>query len=718
MPDGTMTHDAGTYWDESERMRRMRAVIGEHELASNPLARCVPAMMVALDWFGAPRILAGLAAGTGRSLDVEGLRDFLLDQGFETAYTDPEEDLSWLRPGSLLLAAEGAAAVYLGARGGDAFVHDGTSVKPLTDFGAIESILAVSRSSSHARNLAQGWFGGLVLRNLSEPIGLLVISGFVNVLALAVSLFTMTVYNRIIPSGSVDTLTTLVGAALIGLLGAWALRIGRIYAMAHYGGWAGHQLGKAALGKTLDLPYDVSGRLGIVQSLNRFRSMEGLRQFLSGSGGAAFIDGPFVVLFVLVIAVLGGWIAFVPVIGLAIMIGLAAPLANVVEAASGRVGRSTTAFMDMTTTIVGDVRSIKATGAKGQWIDRYAGLAADLAIANREFAARSTLMQTVGHAVSMATVLATMAVGVLLVLDGDMNAGGLIATMMLVWRIVGPAERAFSSVPRVRQLYASARQFDRLMTTPGELSNPQLLSPIEPMPPALRADRLVLRYSADQEPALNGVGFATEPGEVIAVIGPNGAGKTSLLECLAGIRRPQAGVISIAGRDIRQFDPTDYRAWVGFASHRPSLFPMSVRDTLRLKSPESDESELEQAMAKAGGEAWRDSLPDGLDTTLDPFDETSVNEHRLRLVGLALALVGSPPLLVLDDPVEATDGSLNDSFKALINARDKRRTVVFSTHRPELIRMADKVLVLDKGNVMHFGPVSAGDNETAEGGAS
>lgn len=713
MPEAGQISQPGPFWDEGERLRRMRAVIGDEQLTTNSVARCVPVMMVALDWFGAPRTLAGLFSGSDAGLTLGGLRAFLAEQGFETGFVSADEDLSGLRPGSLLLADDGRAVVYLGVQEGRRLVHDGTAVGDLASFGAIETILSIIRVGTGGSQPGQSWLTDFILRNLKEPLGILGVSGFVNVLALAVSLFTMTVYNHVIPSGSTDTLTALLIAAMIGLIGGWGLRLGRVWAMARYGGWAGYEFGTAALGKTLNLPYDVSSRLGIIQSLNRFRSMEGTRQFLSGAGGTAFIDGPFVVIFILVIALLGGWIALVPIFGLALMIALAGPLAHLVDGASRKVGQASTAFMDMTATIVTNLQSLKAIGQKGHWIDRYADLSTELALANRTLAARSNLMQTIGHAVSMATVLSTMVVGVLLVLNGTMNAGGLIAAMMLVWRIVGPAERAFTSVLRLRQLRSSGTQLDRLMATPGELSNPQLLSPVEPMAPALRVDRVVLRYTAEQEPALNGVGFAAEAGDVIAVIGPNGAGKTSLLECLAGLRKPQAGVITVGGRDMRQFDPTDYRAWIGYAAHRPNLFPLSVRQTLRLKRPESDDAILESSLREAGGAAWRDLLPDGLDTVLDPFDRTAENEHRLRLVGLALALVGQPPLVILDDPVEATDGTLNDGLKALLGARN--RTVLFATHRPDLIRLADKVLVLDKGNVMHFGPVAAGSDEPSEG---
>lgn len=721
MPEaGQPSAGQAAYWNEDERLRRMRAVLRVSPDDRGTLLACVAPMMIALDWFGAPRSLASLVPPEGGTLSRQDLLDFLVDQGFRTGVlTDAPgsvSDLADLPVGSLLETKGGRYAVYIGqAPDGPAYIHDGTDLTALEDFGELASVTTVQSLPDGAQQRATGqsWIGEILLRNPAEPLAIFGISAFVNLLALAVSLFTMTVYNTVIPSGSIDTLWALLIGAVVAILGGWALRLGRLWAMARYGSWLGYRFGNAALGRTLSLPYEVSDRLGINQTLNRFRSIEGVRQFLSSAGGTAFVDGPFTVIFIFVIALIGGWIALVPVLGLLTLAALAVPMARLVETASGRAGRASTDFMEMTTRIVVDLRSIKATGETGNWMNRYAGLAGAVASANRDYAFRSSLMQTVGHAVSMVTVLSTMAVGIFLVLGGGMNTGGLIAAMMLVWRIVGPAERAFTSVLRVRQIRSSARQLDRLMASPVEAGNPQLLSPIEPMAPRLVADRLVLRYSNAQEPALNGVGLVAESGEVVAVVGPNGAGKTSLLECLAGLRTPQAGTISISGRNIKQFDPSDYRSWLGFATHNPSLFPLSARSLLLLKHPECGDAQLEDALREAGGEEWRELLPDGLATHLDPFDKSAVNERRLRLVGLACALVAHPPLLLLDDPVEATDGVLDSQYRSLLKERRPGRVIVFSTHRPDLIKLADKILILDKGNVVHFGPVTSDETDTS-----
>lgn len=715
MPEGAQILGADAYWSEDSRLERMQAVLSGAGTGQGSLLACVAPMMIALDWFGSPRTLTSLVPDAGGDCDLSAFSEFLAEQGFAlraAPYVSDNTLFSALPAGSLLQAEDGRYAVYIGELEGRAYVHDGTGTLAVETFGPVNAVYSVTRmSEADVTGPAGRWTQAFTAQNLREPLGILSVSAFINLLALSVSLFTMVVYNLVIPSGSVDTLTSLVLLAVVAISGGWALRLGRMRAMSRFGSWTGYKFSSAALGRTLGLAYDVSSRIGVNQTLVRFRSIESVRGFLSGPAGTALVDAPFVVIFIVVIALIGGWIALIPVFGLALMVAIVGPMTQYVEEASRRAGRTSTELMEMTATIIANRRGAKALGDMGLWQDRYARLAAEAAAANRDFAGRTGMMQAVGHALSLSTVLLTMVVGIFLVLNGVMNTGGLIAAMMLVWRITGPAEQAFTSTLQRRQVRAAAGQMDRLMATPGEQTSPQLLSPVDHLSARLQADRLMYRYSADHEPALNGVSFEAEPGDVIAVIGPNGAGKSTLLECLAGLRSPQAGTFRVGGRDVRQFDPADFRSWIGFATRRPQAFPETVRAHMRLKRPESTDAELEAALEAAGGADWSALMPTGLETPIDPFDETSENERRERLVNMAIALLGAPRLLLFDDPVLANDGMLNSRFEELLANPGEDRTVMFASHRPELIRLASKVLVLDHGNVVHFGPV-AEDSET------
>lgn len=702
------------YRSETARMARIAEVIGAARPDASPIARCIPPLLIALDWFGAPRTLVGSLPGDSVDLGLDDLRRLLTELGFASEAVEARgtpDEIDRLPVGTVLIR-ERACHVYLGRLHGRDWWHDGDVVGSETRVHAGDVLLRIQHDSDHVPIDAprSGWFMSLVARARGELGGIALVSLIVNVLALAISLFTMTVYNHVIPSGATTTLWALGSGALIAVLGGWGLRLARARLLARLGAWAGANIGPTVMRKTLGLPLDVSARLGVNNNLTRMRSIEGARQFLGGTGGTALIDYPFVVVFLFTIALLGGWIVFVPLVALGLFYGLARGFGGYVQARARKVGRATTALQEEISAGAQRLRSLQGIAGTDLWLRRLGEVSAQAAEANRDHALAMSRMQTVGQAMSQLTVLATLAVGISLVLTASMNAGQLIATMMLIWRVTTPAQQAFASSLRLGQLASATRQLDSLMASAGEMQNPKASSPVEPMAPKLGVDRLFYRYGAMQEPALNGVSFDVEPGQRLAVVGPNGAGKTTLLQSLAGIRAIQNGRISIAGRDIRQFDPSDYRAWVGVLGQNSRGLPLPLGEFLRLGHPGVSDQRLQAVLARVGGDTWWELLgardaDHALTLPIDPWQEGPDALRARYVIGLAEALVDDPPLLLLDDPLRDRDPQLDPLLQQLLDALHGNTTVVLATHRADLIQKADLIAVLDNGNLIHFGPV-------------
>ncbi|MEN0107664.1 MAG: ATP-binding cassette domain-containing protein, partial [Pseudomonas sp.] len=232
-----------------------------------------------------------------------------------------------------------------------------------------------------------------------------------------------------------------------------------------------------------------------------------------------------------------------------------------------------------------------------------------------------------------------------------------------------------------------------------------------PMAPHIALDRVFYRYLPEQEPALNSVSLVLPAGKRIAVVGPNGAGKSTLLQCLAGVRNLQNGRVLLSGRDIRQFDPADYRSWVGFYAQSVQNLPLSVHDFLRLSHPTSDDAQINACFVRIAGPQWWTlmecaSASEALALPLDPWREDPDALRIRHMVGMVEAVLGEPPLLLLDDPLRDGDRVLDGQFKRLLDELHGRSTVVIATHRADLIESADLVVILDQGNLIHFGPVA------------
>lgn len=691
---------------QDRRIRQLREALAD--LVDSPWSRCLPAQLVALGWRGAPRQLLNGLPPVGDVLALADLRRLLRSLGYANHWV---ADQAGLTPGGLA-CWEGGCAVYLGEVDGASQWHDGQSVRTDLRIPDLSRWLHVrSDLAFQPLDAPQAQWLNRLLGRVERPLaGLALVSLVANLLALSVSLFTMVIYNRVIPSGATGSLLGLGAGVALAVFGGWWLRVNRLGLMAQLSAWVGVAVGRAAFRKTLGLPIEQLERLGLQNHLNRLRSMENLRQYIGGAGGTVLIDAPFVFIFLIVIALLGGWIVLVPVCGL-LLFGLAAwLLEGPIQRRVADTSRLSSKVSDSLAVTLQRLRGLQGHAGMRTWLDRQHDWGAQLAVAQVRQARMQSIATVTSQALGNLTVLGTMVIGVVLVIDSHMSTGGLIAAMMLIWRVTTPAQQVFGMRLQLKQMSEARRQLDRLMLSRGEQAQVQQQLPVSLRHGGLQIERLYLRPAADRDAALNGLSFNVERGERVAVVGPNGAGKSLLLQCLGGLRAPQAGRIVVGGRDLRQIDIVDYRAWVGVLPQSPKLLPLSVREHLRMAHHAADDAQLIAALRLAGGLSWpalvgaQDEVG-ALDVILDPWRHDVEGVRIRHLMGLAEALVGGPALLLLDDPLRDGDGVLDPALTTLLDGLRGRCTVLMTTHRPDLIQSADKVLVLDQGNLIHFGPV-------------
>lgn len=701
-------------WSEEQRMQRIASVIGVRRMKSSAVARCLPALLIALDWPGAPRTLLATLPAADTAMQASDLQGILNDIGFLVHKTRMEDasNLGTLPVGTLAIGQD-SCRIFLGRQQDQYWWHDGQNVTDAWQPAAGQDLWVVRKDFSYTPPGAPQpqWFSSLLSRAQGALVRVGAVSLAINLLAIITSLFTMTVYNQVIPSGAVTTLWSLGFAVTIAAIGGWFLREGRGKALAELGAWAGSEIGRAGFRKTLGLSLDQTARIGISNNLNRIRSLESSRQFLGGMAGVSLLDYPFVVIFLIVIAFLGGWIVLVPIAGLCLFYLASALMQPHIQRASEQSGRASNRMQEEYAMALQHLRSLRGVGENQYFFRRLRDLVVQTAEANRQFALTNALVQSMGQVLSSLTVLGTMGVGVLLVLKGGMTTGGLIAAMMLIWRITSPAQQLFSTSANFRQLRSSVNQLNALMASAGELINPQMVSTVESLKPRITADRLYYRYSADQEPALNGVSFELPEGSRLVVAGPNGAGKSTLLQCLAGLHLLQSGRVLVDGRDIRQFDPSDYRAWLGYMSHSPQMLPMTIPQLLQLSHPGVTGSEICLALVSVAGERWWQllgckSAGSALTMRLELWRDDAASVRNRYIIAMAEVLLDNPRLIILDDPLRDYDPLLDPFLQKMLDTLHGKTTVVIATHRADLIRNADLIAILDRGNLIHFGPVA------------
>ncbi|MCK9914332.1 ABC transporter transmembrane domain-containing protein [Microbacteriaceae bacterium K1510] len=698
---------SGKVWRE-----RLEQAIGADRSMASPVAAALPSMLVALGWVGTARSLSALLPPAGRPVTLDYLETMLPTIGYRTrrrAVTGVRSDTDWLRPGSLAQTRSGDVGVYLGRPDGkDLWLVDGSHRSLALSTG--DTILAVDPDIDFqpVERAQPNWFRGLFEQMRDQLFKLFAMSFVINVLALAVSLYVLVVYSVVIPSGATN-IWGLALFAVVAVVGGWALRIGRQLASSQLGAWAGTRIATATMRKMLALPIEATTRLGVQNNVVRMRSFETARDFLSRSGGLYLIDYPFIAIFLVVIALMGGWLVIVPIVALFLFGALAWPTSDYVASKSTEAGIASGRLEEHAVSVFLGADAFYRAGANSQWLNNFSDLARDAANRNRDYSIAVARAQVIGQALGMLTVLATLCIGILLVLGNAMDAGGLVAAMILIWRITTPAQQGFGSLVRLRQVRSSVQQVDRLMATIAEPAGSEFSSPAGLANVGLTAERVYYRPDADYEAALNGVSFSVAAGQRVAIVGPSSCGKTMLLECLAGLRRPQSGRVLLGGRDIRQFDTTEYRAWIGYVPQIVPALPLTVRDYLRLRAPRLQDDEAFVALARLIGPDWRKLSAFGrsadrvLDRTLNSFSGDIAELQFRHIIAFVAATLNRPAVLLLDGDGVSGSPEWEPRILRYLDSIRGSTTVVWAPHLPAHIQTCQQIVVLDRGNVLRVG---------------
>lgn len=672
----------------------------EDLLAPSDLVRCLTTMLWLMEWSGSADDLLSALPHVKPDIDLTDVRNTLAILGYPTRMERLSQGaLDPRQLPAILLPSGGAAAIVYRDEEGRVLLLDGATgaVQPCDPKALRGTMMLVIDTDAEVPR--QSWFSGIARRFRGDLPALLGISGLMAVLGLAVPVFTMAVFDTVIAGYSPETLPMLVAGAAAAILLEVAFRAIRQRALLSIAERLDRLVPSAVFTQLMSLPTALVERAGTASQVSRLRDFAAIREFLTGSFAVALLDMPFTLLVIMLMVVLGGWIAVVPVgtaVGFVILYLVSrGPMRLAIEqAARANQMREALAVEALET-----VRTLKLVGAEERWIDRYSNAAAAAAVASARVSTLSGSMLATAQALVTLSGLAAVVIGVLSVLGGAMTAGALIAGMMLIWRVLGPMQTCFVMLSRWEQTQASIRQVDGLMALETERPPPLEARMAPPEQGAIVFQRVTLRYLPQSEPVLAGASFSIQPGQVVAVTGAEGSGKSTLLLLIAGLYRPQGGLVRIDSHDVRSFNPAVLRRSIGWVPQSPGLLYGTVAQNLRLARPSASDAELRHAAAEAGVLEAIEALPQGFDTRVGDNQSGRLPRSILQRIALAAALLRDAPILLLDEPVAGLDDACAKAFTDVIASRRGRCTILMATHRPSHIRLADRVLRLRDGQV-------------------
>lgn len=677
--------------------------IGGFEAAS-PYAACLIPLLNALGWQGSLRELTESLPHFANELDLTDLRNVLGHLGYSSNAVHSR--LSAMDPRllpSLFVGPDGTVMVVLERTDQGYRIFNGatgqenleTIVELHGEFFIISEIEEDDTPTQAPQTST--WMGQLV-RRFRGTLGLLLTTTFIlNLLSLVVPLYIMSIYDQVIPAQSTRVLVYLASGVAIALCVEMVIRVLRARLTAYLGGRLENLIANATFAQILSLPPSLTETASVGAQAARLREFDSIRDMFTGPLISVGLELPFVVLFIAVIALLGGTLAFVPVVMMLLYFLIGGLLLPSLKRSVKKSSRARAERHGFLVEMLTHARTIKQLAAESVWVERYRALSAKASFAHFRTAQMSFLLQTLAQAIMMGAGIATIGFGVLKVVDGAMSIGALIATMALVWRVLSPLQNLFLALTRFEQVKLSIKQINQLMAMPKEHRDQNAKRLSRQFIGDVAFDRVSFRYRADTEPALLGITFAVPRGQSIAIIGGNGAGKSTILNMLAALYRPQAGQVTIDGIDIRQIDPIELRQTIAYVPQEVELFHGTIAQNLRLGQPTASDDDLRRACADIGILDQILSLPDGFNTRIGDQRLQQLNYGFRQSIAIARALLRNAPIILLDEAARSLDDAGDQAFCRMLENLRGRATVIMVSHRPSHIKLCDQALILDKG---------------------
>lgn len=516
-------------------------------------------------------------------------------------------------------------------------------------------------------------------------------------------LFMMMVYSTIIPSGAKDTLAYLAIGSVLSLASAYYFMQQRAQILSYIAGRIEYLFGTAVLQQVLRMPVAFTERSSVGAQLSRLQSFEAIRDLFTGPLASTLLESPATIVLLIALSIINpvALIIFVSMTATYSLLywAFAVPTRDRVAEHSKASTKRNQFLIEM----VGKMRTVRECGAELLWYERFRKISSSATITGFKAEKMTSVLIGISYFVMMMSALLIVVVTVPLVFTQSVTSGALIASMMLMWRVLAPIQTVFTNMSRIERVRSSTRQVDDLMKIQGESQNTATSLINRELKGQVEFARVSFRYSMNVDPALIGMDFKISSGEMVAISGPNGGGKSTVLKLILGMYQSQAGAILIDNIDIRQIAPVELRRMIGYAPQDIQLFNVTIGQNLRLAHPDSTDEEIYQALDMAGALNQVLALPGGLNYQLGEHSSQLSTSLRQK-ISLARCYLTRAPIMLFDEPGTGMDEIGDRKFIETMQALKGKSTVIFISHKPSHILLADSLLVFDKGYLKAAGP--------------
>ncbi|MDD3020971.1 MAG: type I secretion system permease/ATPase [Alphaproteobacteria bacterium] len=549
---------------------------------------------------------------------------------------------------------------------------------------------------------ASDWFWGSLKENWIIYREVILGTVMINCFALASTLYIMNVYDRVIPNGAYETLWVLSLGALIVYVFDFIMKNMRSYFLDVAGRKAdvkiSAKLFEQLLGMTLTSRPASAGVLA-----SNMREFETIRDFFTSATMAALIDLPFSLFFIIIIAVIAGPLAIIPLVAIPIVIlcgwVLQKPMQRIIRQSMHENALKNALLFEAIT----GLETIKTQAAEGHVQRRWEELTEKGSRTSVKSKRVAALALNFSLFVQQFTVVCMVIAGVYMISEAMLTQGALVGAVLLVGRALGPLAQVAGLMTRFNQSFEALRQLEDLMRRPVErpvgkhfISMPRIEGKIE-------FRDVEFKYPGQSYPAVQKLSLTINQGEHIGIIGAVGSGKTTLARLLVNLYQPSNGAILLDGTDVRQIDPGDLRRSIGAVQQSPNLFYGSVRENITMGHETAPDRAVVRSAELAGVLEFLQDTEKGLDTQVGERGEALSGGQR-QAVAIARSLLYDPPILLLDEPTASMDPTSELKLRERLRTISRGKTTILITHKGAMLDLVDKLILLDRGNLVAFGP--------------
>lgn len=634
------------------------------------------------------------------------------------AFTVDMMDLENSNLPAILILKDNEACILIVDENGEKKVIQTANVGELKDPAEIEPLYTgttyiihpeykfTTRAEDTLGKERKNWFWKVMFKSWPMYTEVLVASLLINLFALVVPLFTMNVYDRVVPNRAIETMWVLASGVALVFIFDLILKTLRSYFIDHASKRTDKELSASIFQHILGISMDKRPK-SVGAFANTVQSFEVFREFITSSSVTILVDLPFVFIYLLFIYFIGGILFIIPLLILPFVflvgIGLQFPLIKLTKQSYQYAAEKQATLFES----LANIETVKTTGAESVLQSRWEQLV-ELASKNsmKLKLVANTSINLSSLAQQLATIIMVLA-GVYMITDGKLTTGGLIACTILAGRAVAPMAQISSLLTRYYQATNALRSLDKVMQLPADVDEKANFLHRPALKGKVEFRQVSFNYAEAKIGILKSLNFTIKSGEKVAVIGRVGSGKSTLARLILKLYIPSEGTILLDDTDYRQLNPDDLRQQVGYVPQDVVLFYGSVRQNITIGAPFVDDSSLLRAAEVAGVSQITDKHPDGYDRQVGEKGSELSGGQR-QSVSIARALIRNPKLLIMDEPTSAMDDNSERIFKQnMTKFLTPEHTFILITHKVSMLELVDRLIVLDDGKVIADGPKEA-----------